>query len=252
MPRIPSLALLAALLAGPASADWLVMKDGARIETRGVWEVRGKSVVFTAKNGTLSSLSLRDVDLDKSAELTSAPIEALAPAIEFAGPKAVRSIGPDDVPRARPSFAAADAGGAAGEDGASGESAPGAPSSFAEQLQVTSWEKYEPSWLEGIELVGRIANHSESTATELSVTVRIFDEEGRTLASQRAFLESRSLLAGQSLDFRLPFEGVNDFATVEFDVSATEVVLGVGVIDAFDETLAEEEDEAATDESGSF
>ncbi|HET9767963.1 MAG TPA: hypothetical protein VFS60_13995, partial [Thermoanaerobaculia bacterium] len=49
-------ALAAAAAAAPAAADWLVMRDGSRVETKGAWEVRGTLVVLTLPNGTLSSV----------------------------------------------------------------------------------------------------------------------------------------------------------------------------------------------------
>jgi hypothetical protein len=71
--------LLAAAVPGPLSADVLVTRDGQRIETRGPWEVKGRMVVFTLPNGTLSSIRADEVDLAASREATA---EALAPVEE--------------------------------------------------------------------------------------------------------------------------------------------------------------------------
>ena len=49
-------ALAVGFTAGAAHADWLVTRDGARIETKGAWKVDGRRVVFTMPNGTLSAL----------------------------------------------------------------------------------------------------------------------------------------------------------------------------------------------------
>ncbi len=61
------------LLAAPfSSADWLVVRDGGQIETRGAWKVEGRTVVFTDTQGTVRSLQLEDVDLEASEEATEA------------------------------------------------------------------------------------------------------------------------------------------------------------------------------------
>lgn len=72
-PVLPTLILLAAvalLSAGAARADVLVMKDGARVETEGPWQVKGRQVIFTDTQGRLSTLRLSDVDLEASEEAT--------------------------------------------------------------------------------------------------------------------------------------------------------------------------------------
>ena len=80
--RSPWLLVAAALAAAPAAADWLVMKDGGRIETKGPWSVEGRRVLFTQPNGTLSVLRAEEVDLDQSAAVTAAEVEAARKAAE--------------------------------------------------------------------------------------------------------------------------------------------------------------------------
>ena len=68
-----ALALAAILAAGPAlpaKADWLVTREGARVETQGAWKVKGKLVVFHTSTGKLSSLRVAEVDLDASRRAT--------------------------------------------------------------------------------------------------------------------------------------------------------------------------------------
>lgn len=69
---ILGLALVAALVSPPASADWLVMQDGSRLEIEGAWRVDGRRVLFTLPNGTLSALRSNEVDLPSSEALTAA------------------------------------------------------------------------------------------------------------------------------------------------------------------------------------
>lgn len=68
--------ILAALLAGAAGADVLVLRDGSRIETRGKWEQKGRQLVFKTATGTLSAIRASEVDLAASEQATA---EAAAP-----------------------------------------------------------------------------------------------------------------------------------------------------------------------------
>lgn len=54
------------LLAGPALADQLVLKDGTRFETQGSWVVKGRQVVYTDLQGQLMAMPLAEVDLAAS------------------------------------------------------------------------------------------------------------------------------------------------------------------------------------------
>ena len=53
-----------------ASADWVVMKDGTRIETKGPWTLRGRMVQFKSRDGRLQALPLAEVDLAASQSAT--------------------------------------------------------------------------------------------------------------------------------------------------------------------------------------
>ncbi len=57
-------------------ADWLITKDGERIETRGLWKVRGETVVFTNARDVLCSLRVKEVDLKASESATKAALHA--------------------------------------------------------------------------------------------------------------------------------------------------------------------------------
>ena len=58
------------VFASPAGADWLVTGDDEVIETRGPWQVKGGTVVYTGTNGVLSSMRLGGVNLSASEEMT--------------------------------------------------------------------------------------------------------------------------------------------------------------------------------------
>ena len=110
MKPTPILVLFAilTLAATPSSrGDWLVTREGARIETRGAWEVRGRTIVFTTPAGTLSSIRSDEIDLEASRELTSAAATAAAaapePAAAEAAPKPpVMTLTDRDVGRGEP------------------------------------------------------------------------------------------------------------------------------------------------------
>ena len=88
---VSALAVLAALSAlavtGTARADWLVTRDGARLETKGPWKVDGRRVLFTLPNGALSTIRTDEVDLDQSALVTTQAKEAQAAPAAIALPK---------------------------------------------------------------------------------------------------------------------------------------------------------------------
>jgi hypothetical protein len=67
-----SLPLLALLLATPASADWLILRNGTRIETLGPWTEKGRQVVYTTvAERRLVSLRGSDVDLPASRQASA-------------------------------------------------------------------------------------------------------------------------------------------------------------------------------------
>jgi len=89
-PLAPLVSILVALAAGaPARADWLVLRDAGKVETRGPWQERGKLVVFTDGAGKLRSLRAAQVDLEASrAETAAAAARAAAPSPSPAGRRA--------------------------------------------------------------------------------------------------------------------------------------------------------------------
>src|SRR5688572_4712455 len=81
--RLGTLGLVFAAFLGaslPGAADWLVTREGGRVETKGTWTVKGKLVVFHTADGKLSSMRLADVDLDASRRATEEAVAAQAQA----------------------------------------------------------------------------------------------------------------------------------------------------------------------------
>jgi glutaredoxin len=74
--RMAGVVLVGCLVALPVAADWLVLTNGARIETRGGWTVKGAQVVFTDSAGRLGSVAAATVDFEASraASAASTPV----------------------------------------------------------------------------------------------------------------------------------------------------------------------------------
>jgi glutaredoxin len=76
--RLPLFAVIVALAANAASADWLVTRDGTRLQTRGEWTVDGGVVRFRDSRGALRALRVAEVDLDASRAASTAAAGASA------------------------------------------------------------------------------------------------------------------------------------------------------------------------------
>jgi hypothetical protein len=201
-------ALVAAAVCSPVAADWLLTRDGQRLETRGPWQVEGKLVVFTRTNGTLSSLRLSEVDLEASRAATaaaSAPAPAPAPAKGAAKrPKPVLVLTDADVGHVLPEQAAA--------------AAPAEDSSET-KLAVASWSEINEPDSFDVQIFGTLRNGAGEPATDIALTVRLLDAAGAVLGEQPALLGAKSLAAGASTNFRAAFPGIYTFGSVTFDVS---------------------------------
>jgi glutaredoxin len=58
------------LVSIPAAADWLVTRDGQRIETEGRWQMKGKAVLFTQVDGRVDQLPRDYIDFEASHRAT--------------------------------------------------------------------------------------------------------------------------------------------------------------------------------------
>ncbi len=223
-PRIAATLLAAAAAVAPAArADWLVTRDGARVETAGAWQVKGKLVVFKTAAGDLASLRLAEVDLETSRAVT-AEAGAAAAASEEAAKKPpakrrpVRALTDKDFPRATPP---APPEGVAGGAGAAPEAAASAPAPAAGPvLQVTSWEREDDSVDRHVAITGAVRNTAAATAADSGLVVSLFDDGGGLIASVAAELATTVLPSGESTGFRADFPGVFVFAAVKFETSA--------------------------------
>lgn len=216
--RIRGVLVLGALagLAVPAGrADWLVTREGARVETQGAWTVRGKLVVFTTPNGTLSSLRLDQVDLDASRRATAAAVEHAAKPAETRAPKprkrSVRVLTDADFkPVGRPP----------GEEEATAEDGAEAPAGGVSSggLEVVSWERVAEPGEEGVRIAGTVRNNSNAQATDLEVYAQLYDEAGTLIARLPAELETSTLGPGEGAQWSVASGDVASFSSIRFQV----------------------------------
>ena len=212
--------VLAALLAAgtglPAKADWLVTREGARVETRGAWNVKGKLVVFRTADGKLSSLRVADVDLDASRRATEEAVAAQAQAeAEPDKPaerkKSVRVITDKDVRQAAP--APADQ-----PEAEEGEAAPpAADTAPGPVLLVEDWNQARDPEKDHVLINGTLQNTSSSTAAGVKLKVLLFDETGTLIATSEAAVAKGALPPGERTAFKAEFPGYFSFATIQFD-----------------------------------
>jgi hypothetical protein len=203
---------VAVLLAtGAARADWLVTRDGARLETKGAWKVDGRRVLFTLPNGTLSTMRTDEIDLDQSALVTTQAKEAPAvpvPAIP-AKKEPVLRLTEKDIPPM----------GGLGDEAEGGKEGKEGKSSGSEvsALEVISWEKTDDTSGEGLEIFGTLKNGSPNIITAPSLLVAIYDADGGLLATNGGEVNAPQIEPGKTANFRVAFPGVPDFATAKFE-----------------------------------
>lgn len=246
--RPPLAALVTLLLAAPFAAppllaDWIVGRDGSRIETKGKWKVEGNRVVFQLPNGTMGVMRKSEVDLDASAaasseavvaaEKASAPVKAPPPKRQ-----AVLTLTDKDIPRARPE-PTADQPAPAGGDAAD----PSSPRPAA--VEVVQWR--QATGEDGsIEIGGLVKNVGSDVAANISLQVELTDENGKTHTAV-GFLDRSSLVRDKDTNFRAIFPEVRQVGRPPvFKLSADAATIGLGKDkpaaggEATDETVDEE------------
>jgi hypothetical protein len=225
-PRWAGAVLALLLAAAPAAGDWLVTREGARVETKGPWKVKGKLVVFTEKGGRLASLRLSEVDLGASENATrDAVAEAAKPKEEVAGQparrKSVRVVTDADVGHVDdPAPDAAE--GEGDKEKPKADSAAPAPET-GNSVVVTNWKRFDLPGEEGVGITGELRNQGKDLATNVRVTVLLYDEAREVLGSDDAILgngSNNALRPGGTLSFRIEFPGVFSYAKAEFNVTS--------------------------------
>lgn len=203
---------LAVFVTAPVAADWIVMTDGARLETQGPWSEKGKLVVFTDANGTLVSVRRSEVDMDASHRATREAVEA-----------ASRPAPPPPPPRESVfKLTDADVGHVDDEDlaGGEGETDEGAddPDAPPPPVSVIAWDRQDNAAGTGSTIRATLENQGADVAISLSVTVTIFDQDGVAIGTTAAQLGSTGLVSGQTTEMVAEFPDIFSFAAVTFDV----------------------------------
>lgn len=213
----PFLLLLIVLLLVPAaSADWLVTKEGAQIETQGPWKVKGAVVVFTLPNGTLSSMRVRELDLDQSALVTAEankpPEEETAEEPEAPEREVVAEFTNENIRRATPPPDSEE-----GEDGGSGTPAKGVATA---PFEILAWNVIPRPDIDGIEIRGTLRNGGDETVGNLSVVIRLLTPDDAFVEERRGTVLSGLLRAQAATNFNAAFPNVaNDSYKLEVDVA---------------------------------
>ncbi|MFL6194716.1 MAG: FxLYD domain-containing protein [Thermoanaerobaculia bacterium] len=195
---------LVLLAATPSKADWLITKAGARVETRGPWQVKGKLVVFTQNDGSLSSLRLSEVDLEASTKATAdAKLQAEAPPPPPEPARKKLAVLTDQ--NFRKKSPAASAQPEAGPPTASGP------------VSVSSWKQVNRPGGDGIEVEGTLHNNTEAAIINAAVEVQLYNEVGDRVGTSNGVLSSTSIQPKGTAEFRASFPGTFTFANVKFE-----------------------------------
>jgi hypothetical protein len=247
--RASLLAVLAGLIAGAAApalhADWIVTRQGERFEIQGTWQQRGRLVVFTLPNGTLSSLHADRVDLEASRRATEeAKKRAEAPPAGSPGApgskgegkakrKAVIVLTDKDFRKPLPPAPPTEA------TSSPLPSAPGSPSTpptasplstlskdakqVPASVAIESWDRVPAadSKADGVELTGVVRNTSQYYLTKVDVVANLFDDTGTLIAKISAMVDNQALPPTESSRFHLVASGVFAFATIRWDAQAS-------------------------------
>ena len=198
------------VLVAPAAGDWLVTRDGARVETQGPWDVKGRQVVFTRPNGTLSALRLDDVDLEASERATDNSQQETPPRGEAPEAPPVLVLTNDDLPAQRPAARAERPEKVERPDVSEPVAAPETtePETLKSSVEVTSWRADPSGEVGGLDIAGVVRNTGADIAANVTVAVTIVDEDGATLLETDAFLSSSGIAPGGSTTFKALLPGI--------------------------------------------
>jgi hypothetical protein len=223
-------AAVLALLLGPSPlhADWIVTRQGERFEIRGTWQLKGKLVVFTLPNGTLSSMRADRVDIDASKQATAQAKQQAAAPPPAAKPepkrKSVIILTDKDFKKPLPDAAAPAAGNAAAGTGAkaTGKDNPPPAAGVPSAVEVVSWERVpaNESKANGVELTGTVRNTSQDNLTEVTVVADLFDDGGALIGRFPAVVDNQQLPPTESSKFHLVANGVSAFGAIRWETTS--------------------------------
>lgn len=213
--------LLSLLPTLSARADILVLRDGSRVETQGKWETRGRQLVFTTANGTLSTLRVSEVDLTASEAATA---EALAPKKEEPpaareAKKPVLVLTDKDVPKAAIQ---------ASPEGEGGEAAPEAgkePAGAGGKVEVIRSSQEDGAGEVAFQIRGTVRNNSSRPVTNIKVLTTLAVSRGGE--NRRVYCETTveaSLAPNAETEFYCPVRSKDVLATGMADLFSDAIV----------------------------
>jgi hypothetical protein len=236
-PAAAAAALVLLLGPSPLHADWIVTRQGERFEIQGTWQLKGKLVVFTLPNGTLSSMRADRVDIDASKQATAqakqqAAAPPPAPKVEPKR-KAVIVLTDKDFKKPLPEGGAPAAGNAAAPNAnaapnaaagakASAKDSPPPAASAPSAVEVTRWDRVpaNESKASGVELNGTVRNTSQDILTEVTVVADLFDDNGGLIGRFPAVVDNQQLPPTESSKFHLVANGVFAFAAIRWETTS--------------------------------
>jgi hypothetical protein len=221
-------ALILLLGPSPLHADWIVTRHGERFEIQGTWQLKGKLLVFTLPNGTLSSMRADRVDIDASKQATAQAKQQAAapPRAPKAEPrrKAVIVLTDKDFKKPLPDVAAPAAGNAASAAGAKATGKDNPPSATGQPsaVEVVGWGRVpiNESKANGVELTGTVRNTSQDNLTEVTVVADLFDDNGGLIGRFPAVVDNQQLPPTESSKFHLVANGVVAFAAIRWETTS--------------------------------
>ena len=204
------LGILAAV-GSPAAGDWLVTRAGGRVETKGPWQVKGKLVVFTQTDGSLSSLRLTDVDLETSRKATTEATVQKEKTAAPEPPKKKLAVLTDQSFR-KPSAASSDTAAPPEEGGAQP-----VPPQTSGPVTVSTWKRVDLPGSGGVQIQGTLHNTTDYLIVNPAVEVRFFDHAGDSIGNASAILSASTIQPTGTIDFRATLPDVFAFAEVRFE-----------------------------------
>lgn len=208
-----ALVLLGILAAAgsPAAGDWLVTRAGGRVETKGLWQVKGKLVVFTQTDGSLASLRLAEVDLEASRKAASEATVQKEKTAAPEPPKKKLAVLTDQSFRKPPAAISA-------TEAPPAEGAQPVPSGTGGgPVTVSAWKRVDLPGSGGVEIQGTLHNTTDYLIVNPSVEVRLYDHAGDSIASAFGVLSTGTVQPNGTIDFRASLPGASAFAEVRFE-----------------------------------
>jgi hypothetical protein len=205
--------LLSTLCAAPAfTQNRISTLDGEVIVTRGPWRVTGKQVVFTSKQGQLTSIRASRVDWAATERL------AARPAISS------RSAS-TRVPQKEPALVLTNEKVAPYENRSTSETHETTETvavgpERAHQVRVVQWQRIAGT-TGGVLISGALRNDGPAPAHRVAVAIGLHDQNRELIATESATTRESVIAAGSTISFHAVFE---DIEATAFDSATFTIV----------------------------